>query len=521
MTENGPRARRRRKRGQDRPESQPASQTQVVGPGLTGGAYKPLKLREIERIHETALQVLEHVGVADAIPEMIEPALEHGCWIDERDRLRIPPALVEEVIAATPSEITIYARDPRFDIFLGGEQVSYSTAGQAVSMYDAAARSYRPSTLNDLYDLARLVDQLDNIHRFCQPIVATDIASPHEHAMNLAYTMLAGTRKSFSCAIVDPRDITMAIEMFDFVLGGDGEFRKKPFCTIGACPTVSPLRFGEDGSRIALASTQLGIPCDFAIAPQAGATAPAALAGTLVQVTAETLSTLVMTYLFKPGHPTIYAAWPLVSDLRTGAFSGGSGEEALLSAAAVQIGNFYNLPTSVGAGMSDSKLPDNQAGFEKALTTALAGHAGANYIGEAAGMQASLLGCSLEAMVIDNDMLGAVQRTLRGIEVNDDTLSFEVIRDVAWGEGHFLGSDQTLELMKSEYLYPEIVDRSPSNLWEQLGSEDILEKAQRRVQELLANHHPSYIEPEKDEAIRRRYPIHLNRDRMRAPHGSR
>ena len=128
--------------------------------------------------------------------------------------------------------------------------------------------------------------------------------------------------------------------------------------------------------------------------------------------------------------------------------------------------------------MTDSKLPDGQAGYEKALTNALAGLAGANYVGESAGMQASLMGCSFEALVIDNDMLGAVARTVRGIEVTEETLSFEVMEDVALGAGHYLGTEQTLALMESEYHYPEIADRSAYGLWESNGSPDIREAAE-------------------------------------------
>ncbi len=513
-------ARRSRRRGGGSSKRRKAreagpGQHAVVGPGLKGGAFKPLSESDIQRIHRTALDVLKNIGVADPIPEMLDLALDKGCWLNKHDRLCFSPAFVEDVIAGACKAFTIYARDPAFNIELGGTKVSFSTAGQAVTIYQSKTKSYRASTLLDLYDLARLVDQLDNIHRFCQPVVATDIKDDSAHAMNIAYAMLSGTRKSFSCAIVLPEDIEQAVAMFDMVLGGEGEFRKRPFCTIGCCPIVSPLRFGEDGSRVGMTSVRLGIPCDFAIAPQAGATAPAALAGTLVQVTAETLATMILTNLFSAGHPTVYAAWPLVSDLRTGAFSGGSGEEALLSAAAVQVGNFYGLPTSVGAGMSDSKLPDNQAGFEKALTTALTGHAGANYIGEAAGMQASLMGCSREALVIDNDMLGAVQRTIRGIEVNDDTLSYEVIEQTALGEGHFLGSEQTLALMETEYLYPNIVDRTPPNVWQENGSHDILERAEARVEQILSTHYPTYIDPHLDEKIRKQFSIVLPQEHMR------
>ena len=152
--------------------------------------------------------------------------------------------------------------------------------------------------------------------------------------------------------------------------------------------------------------------------------------------------------------------------------------------------------------------------FEKALTTALAGHAGANYIGEAAGMQASLMGCSFEALVIDNDMLGAVQRTIRGIEVTDETLSYDLIAQTASGVGHFLGSDQTLSLMESEYLYPEVSDRRAPSDWEASGSPDIRDRAETRVREILSSHYPAYIDARLDEEIRRRFPILLSREQM-------
>ena len=125
-------------------------------------------------------------------------------------------------------------------------------------------------------------------------------------------------------------------------------------------------------------------------------------------------------------------------------------------------------------------------------------------------MQASLMGCSFEALVIDNDMLGAVERTIRGIEVTEETLSFEVMKDVAFGAGHYLGSEQTLALMESEYHYPEIADRSAYGLWESNGSPDIREAAEARVREILSGHYPRYIEPKVDEEIRRRFPIVLD-----------
>jgi trimethylamine--corrinoid protein Co-methyltransferase len=250
-------------------------------------------------------------------------------------------------------------------------------------------------------------------------------------------------------------------------------------------------------------------------AGQAGATAPAALAGALAQEVAEVLAGLVYVNAIKPGAPAIFGTWCFVSDLRTGAMSGGSPEQALLSSAAGQMGNFYDLTTGTASGMTDSKVADAQSAGEKALNHALVGHSGANMIYESAGMHASLLGFSLESLIIDNDIIGATQRTIKGIEVNEEKLSFETIKDVCLnGPGHYLGSAQTLELMQTDYLYPVIGDRRSPNEWTEQGSTDALQRAARRVQEVLAEHYPGHVPEAIDAAIRQRYPVKLDRAAM-------
>jgi trimethylamine--corrinoid protein Co-methyltransferase len=303
--------------------------------------------------------------------------------------------------------------------------------------------------------------------------------------------------------------------MFDTMLGGEGRFAKRAFCQAHAAAVVSPLRFGADNSEVALAAARLGMPLKMVVAAQAGATAPAALAGALVQTIAETLAGVLMVNFAVPGHPAVFACFPFTTDLRTGSFSGGGGEEALLNAAAAQVLNYYGLPSGVAAGMSDAKLPDFQAGYEKAVTTVLAGLAGSNLIYESAGMLASIIGCSFETLVMDNEMLGQVQRTVRGIEVSDETLSLEVIAEVADDPGHFLGHPQTLALMETEYLYPDLADRDPPTTWEEAGATDMRARARTRVRELLSTHYPEYIDAKTDAAIRERYPIRLERDAMR------
>ena len=134
-------------------------------------------------------------------------------------------------------------------------------------------------------------------------------------------------------------------------------------------------------------------------------------------------------------------------------------------------------------------------------------------------MQASLLGVSYEALVIDNDMLGVVQRTLRGIEVTDETLAVETIREVVKGPGHFLGHEETLAKMESEYLYPSLADRSTPHVWQQAGARDMHEAARERVREILSTHYPVLIEPSVETEIRARFPIQLKPEDMQPGNG--
>ena len=159
--------------------------------------------------------------------------------------------------------------------------------------------------------------------------------------------------------------------------------------------------------------------------------------------------------------------------------------------------------------MTDSKLPDNQAGYEKGITSLLTALSGPTFLYESAGMLASLLGCSLEAMVIDDEMLSSIRRCMRGIEVTEDTLSVDVIEQAARGPGHFLGHAQTLALMQSEYVYPQIADRSPPDEWQEKGAEDMWARAKARVREVLTSHYPAHVSHETDARIRERFPIRL------------
>ncbi len=490
-----------------------ASPAPPVG-GIAGGLYRPLGETAMERIHRAALEVLEGVGMADPTPTVRDLALAKGCRLDEAGRLLFPSALVEDVIAGACRNFLLHGQVPGHDVEAKVGQLHFATGGAAVTMLDGESGRYRPSTLADLYDLARLADTLANIQWFARPVVATDIDDWRELDLNTVYACAAGTGKHLGSRITLPTHVSEIEEMLDIVLGGEGAFKKRPFLSVHATTVVSPLTFAVDSSDVATVAARIGMPVHSQTGPQSGATAPAALAGTLVQVVAETLAALVAINLVRPGHPVIAGGWPFVSDLRTGAFTGGSGEQALLSAGLAQLMTFYDLPSGTAASMTDSKLPDNQAGHEKGVTTLLTALSGPTFLYESAGMLASLMGCSPEAMVIDDEMLSSIRRCMRGIEVTEETLSVEVIAQSARGPGHFLGHEQTLSLMQSEYVYPQRADRASIEVWQEEGARDMFHRARQQVRTIRAEHYPAHISDAADRQIRARFPIHLPRRAM-------
>ena len=487
-----------------------AKEDRAVQPGQSGGAFRPMSEADLSQVYETALDLLEEVGMGDPIPDFIEVVTAAGGKVDEDGRLRFPRATVEGAIETAAKSWVLHALDEDRGIELSDSKVHFGTAGAAVLMLDHADQSFRESTAADLYDLARLADTLEHLHFFGRPVVARDCADSRELDLSTAYATMVGTSKPIATSFFQPEHVYETVEMFDMVLGGEGEFKRRPFAIALNTFVVPPLRFAVDAALCMVAQVRTGMPINLLSAGQAGATSPASLAGSLAQALAECLSALTCVNLLAPGHPCTLGLWPFVSDLRTGAMSGGSGEEAVLVASAAQLANWLGLPSGMPAGMADSKVPDAQAGHEKGLTVALAAQAGANLVFESAGMLASLLACSLEMMVIDNDLLGAVNRTLRGIEVNEDSLGAQVIKDVIGGAGHFLGHEQTLSLMQREYLYPEVGDRLSPDDWADAGSTTVADRAHIRVQQTLATHHPQHIGQDVDELIRERFPIKLS-----------
>ena len=507
--EISPRQSRRRRGSAPRNDAPPA-----VWPGVSGGRYRPLRDADAAGIHDAALSLLAEVGLSQAIPPMVERVTARGGRYTGDGRLTFPRGLVEDVIAGARRDFILHGQTPGHEIDPSGTKVHVGSGGASPSILDIETGRYRESRARDIYDAARLVDTLDNIHLFSRPLVARDARDPRHLDVNTAYACLSGTSKHVCISASAPENVDAVADVCAELAGSWERFEARPFLTIMICHVVPPMRFAEEACRTIENAVSHGFPIQVISAGQAGATSPATIAGSLAQAVAETLAGLVFAYLVDPRAKAVFAPKPLVADLRTGAMCGGGGEQAVLMAAAAQMGRFYDLPTSSIAGITDSKIPDAQHGYEKCLAVSLAAHAGANIITQACGMQASLLGTSFEGYVADNDMLGAILRSVRGVEMDPETVGVDVIAEVARGEGHYLGHSQTLASMKRDYVYPEVADRRTPADWEEQGGKDMRTRARERARRILSEHFPGHVAPATDDALRARYDILVPRGAM-------
>lgn len=491
-----------------------ADRTNPSPPGQIGGTYKPLSEADIRAIYATALRLLSDLGMGEVPADFAEIATARGATLSDTGRLHFPQTLVEDVIAGAPKSFIFHGRDPRHDFEIGGQRVHFGTGGAAVQTLDLDTGLYRPSTLQDLYDFTRLIDTLTNVSWFTRCCVATDVPDTFDLDINTAYALLAGTTKPVGTSFTLGAHVDPIIDMFDIALGGEGKFVERPFCKAHISPVISPMRYGEDAIEVAFACINRRVPINAIIGAQSGATAPAPPASFLAQSLAETLASLLLINLIEPGYPMIFSNWPFVIDLRTGGFSGGGGENALMNAAAAQIANWLGLPSGVASSMSDAKAVDAQMGAEKGFSALAAGLAGANLVYESSGMMASLLGASFEAFVADDEMLSHVYRVIRGIEVNEDTLGYDAICETVLGEGHFLGGDVTIASMQRDYFYPTLANRDEPRIWAESGAPDLWNKAREQAKATLASHYPQYLSEEADRTIRERFKILLPEQQM-------
>jgi len=479
--------------------------------GLSGGLYTPLSPDQIETIHEAALTILESIGITyesgvDATIEMLEDA---GASID-RDHARVifPRKLVIAQAARAPEQVILSSRDGKNDLDLSRHHVYLGTGGAAIQILDLGSNDVRPSTLNDLYQLGRLVDALDNIHFFLRPCIPTDIPET-AYDVNVFYACLKATAKHVMAGVNDEKGFYNVLDLASMVAGGLENLKANPFISIITSFAISPLKLCTQSTRIMQECVRNQIPVALSSAPMAGSTSPLTMAGTLAQLHAEQLAGITICQLTNPGAPILYGGIPGMANMRTMGYLGGAVECGMMNAAIHQLAHHIGVPNYNSSGLTDSKIPDVQTGWEKAMTTLLAAMAGSNYVHHAAGMLESMLTVAYEQFVIDDEIIGMCCKVLKRITVDTEHLALEVIEAVGPG-GNFITADHTMDHLHTEYFRGNSVsDQKGRDQWIEDGSPDARKRAADIVRKILAGEERSYIDPKVDQAIRKKYDILL------------
>lgn len=478
--------------------------------GLQGGQYTPLSLKQITTIHEAALKILELTGITyeAGLEETIKLLETNGANIDgDQKRIRFPRELVMAQAALAPEKVVLCGQDPKNDLNLTENRVHLGTGGAAIKILDPDTGKIRSTTLNDLYKVSRLVDQLSNIHFLVRPCIPTDI-DKKDYDINMFYACLAATGKHVMSGVNDEHGLHRVMELAAMIMGGKEKLRKRPIISITACFAISPLKLCTQSTRIMQEAIRHFIPVALSSAPMAGSTSPLTMAGTLAQLHAEQLAGITICQLTNPGAPLLYGGIPGLANLNTMGYSGGAVEFGMMNAAIHQLSHHIKIPNYNSSGLSDAKEPDAQAGYEKALTSVLAAMGGSNYIHHAAGMLESMLTIAHEQFVIDDEIIGNCCKVLQGITVDEEHLALEVIDFVGPG-GDFMTAAHTLSHLRREYYMGNgVTDRKARGKWEAEGSQDTRQRALAIAKTLLSNE-KSYIPDDIDAAIREKFNILL------------
>jgi len=457
--------------------------------GLVGGNFKPLSEESIDRIHQTAMRVIEEVGFEVNSESALDLFKKAGAWVDQDNNLvRLPQQRVMELIDMAPSEIKLCGQDEKHDILLGGRRVHVGTGGTALYIYYPDTGQKRLATLDDLRRIAKLVDKLDNIHLFMLPTYPSEL--PVEQVdVNRFFAGLDNTTKHVMGGVYTLDGVKQVIRMAETIAGSSEKLHQRPLVSMITC-SISPLKMDKQYGDLVVTITEAGIPLVCPAEPLCGATSPVTLAGNLVIQTVDSLMGVLLTQIVNPGTPVILGSVASSCDLRDLKYLAGSVEMGLINAAGAQMAQFYKLPFYATGGMTDSKVLDAQSGYESAITSLLCALAGANFIHDAAGLMEFALTVCYEKYVIDNEILGMVMRAVDGIKVNDDTLAFDLIKEVGPG-GNFITTKHTRRFMRSEHYQPSLSDRNSREDWEAEKGRDTWERAAEEVKKIIANHNYS------------------------------
>jgi len=445
-----------------------------------------LSQQDIERIDAASMRILSETGVEIVHDEMRGRFRERGADVDDdAKRVRIPEALVRECVASAGKSYTLVGRDPGNTARFGQGGRNYNgIAGEASWIEKDGTRRY--ATLDDVREAAKLCHMLPDLN------IVGAMSDPHEipveyRCVEVAAEILRHTTKPFHHWFHDRTAAKYLVEMLAAVAGSEAAAAERPV-TYPFLEPITPLRFPFDGIDLLFETSRLPLPVAIGPMAQMGMSAPCTVAGTMAVENAEVLAGVCVVQLVREGTPVCYGGICHAFDMRTTQMIFSGPEQALFGAGMTQMGKHYGLPVYINVGLTDSKVPDAQAGLECGITLAYGAAAGADIFGHL-GIAGVDQATDLDMLVLQHEAIGYVERLMRGVTVNDEKLAVDLVGEMGPG-GTFIDQMHTVEHMREELWQPRLLDRNYWDTWEGAGRTDTRQRCREYREELDAAYEP-------------------------------
>lgn len=440
---------------------------------------------EKEQVHKETLRILDEAGVRYHSKQALKLLEKNGAEIDWNENIAyIPPALVEQALATCPKSFTLGARNPKFDYPLPSPVSRYALDGTAAFAQDFYTGEHRYGTAKDNENGLRVFQAMDMGIMTWAPVSAEDKPA-HSRPLHEWYCLTKFSSKHANHELHTIEQAPYLAEMLSTVMGSEDALRKSHAYSLIYCP-VSPLMHDGPMMEAYFELGSLDLPIMVLPMPVPGMTGPASLFGNICIANAEALSSIIAYQLDHPGRPMMYSSATGTTDMRTGAYTAGTPEMGLMSAALVEMGRHYGLPACSAGCTADARQPGAEAVLEKIISTLPPVLVGSEILigfGEIEGDQLLVL----EQIVVDNEIAHFCERVFQGVDSRPDKVLTDDILDVGPG-GHFLSRKSTRKLARSdEVRYANLLDRHTLDQWMQLGKPSMYSNARKKVEEILAS----------------------------------
>ena len=445
--------------------------------------YRRLSDEQCQKLHEAALEILDRTGVRLHHQPAVDLLKSGGARVSDGNLVRIPPKLVEQALDTLPEEVTLYNREGEPVIPLKGRHSFFGTGSDCLNIIDHRTGERRKPLLSDVVEGMTLCDALPNIDFVMCMFLPVDVPTmvADRYQMN---TMLNHTSKPIIYVTTDLAGCEDAVEMAEIVVGGARNLQERP---LAACyiNVTNALQHNAEALQKLLFLSGKGLPATYIPVALGGITAPITLAGNMAIWHAGSMVGLVLSQLNREGVPFITSGWGASAlDMHTTVSPYTEPEKQFM---AQELAHLYGLPMFAFGGFSDSKVVDQQAGIETALTLMSNILAGSHLVHDLGYLESGLTG-SLVQLVICNELIDWIQTALGDIEINDETLALDVIHEVG-PDGEFLNTKHTLKHYRSRW-YPTLLERDNYSGWQNKGALNLGQRAAKRVDQILSEHKP-------------------------------